>query len=153
VRLPGLGNPCGKAWSGAVLGSVSVLACWQGRAFIQANKANFQLADVPVGRGKLLMTQAEPAPAQHWFVYVVSTARGMLYTGISTDPARRLIEHQSGARGARSLRGKGPLQLVFQWPAGSRSEAGRLEARIKKLDRQRKLQLVRAELDPAALLE
>jgi putative endonuclease len=99
------------------------------------------------------MTQAEPAPVQHWFVYVVRTARGMLYTGISTDPARRLIEHESGARGARSLRGKGPLQLVFQWPVGSRSEAGRLEARIKKLDRQRKLQLVRAELDPAVLLD
>lgn len=99
------------------------------------------------------MTQAVPASPQPWFVYLVSTARGMLYTGISTDPARRLLEHQGSARGARSLRGKGPLQLVFQWPAGSRSEAGRLEARIKKLDRQRKLQLVRAELDPAALLE
>lgn len=99
------------------------------------------------------MTHVVPVAAKPWFVYLVSTARGMLYTGISTDPERRLREHQGGLRGARSLRGKGPLQLVFQWPAGSRSEAGRLEARIKKLERRLKLQLVNAELDPASLLD
>ena len=42
---------------------------------------------------------AEPAvspPASHWFIYMVRTASGLLYTGISTDPLRRLRQHQSG---------------------------------------------------------
>lgn len=82
-----------------------------------------------------------------WYVYLVRTAAGALYTGISTDTARRLTEHESGARGARSLRGKGPLQLVFQIEAGTRSSASTLEARIKKLSRKQKLELVSGKVE------
>ncbi|MCW8977182.1 MAG: GIY-YIG nuclease family protein, partial [Marinobacter sp.] len=32
-----------------------------------------------------------------WFVYMVRTARGSLYTGITTDVERRFNEHQGGA--------------------------------------------------------
>ncbi|WP_155829329.1 GIY-YIG nuclease family protein [Halomonas huangheensis] len=67
-----------------------------------------------------------------WYVYVVETAAGALYTGISTDVVRRLEEHRSG-RGAKALRGRGPLTLVHQVPVGDRSEALREEARIKRL--------------------
>ena len=82
-----------------------------------------------------------------WFVYMVRTARGALYTGITTDVERRFNEHQAGApRGARSLRGKGPLQLVFSAAAGDRSRASRLEWHIKQWPRPRKEALVRGEL-------
>ena len=82
-----------------------------------------------------------------WFVYMVRTARGSLYTGITTDVERRFHEHQGGApRGARSLRGKGPLDLVFSAPAGDRSRASRLEWRIKQWPRPRKEALARGEL-------
>lgn len=82
-----------------------------------------------------------------WFVYMVRTARGSLYTGITTDVERRFSEHQGGApRGARSLRGKGPLELVFSAPAGDRSRASRLEWRIKQWPRPRKEALARGEL-------
>ena len=77
-----------------------------------------------------------------WFVYMIRTASGTLYTGISTDPERRLAEHSGDSRGAKSLRGKGPLELVFSIPACDRSEASRLEARIKKLPRSDKNKLV-----------
>jgi len=77
-----------------------------------------------------------------WFVYVLRTSAGHLYTGITTDLDRRLAEHSGGARGARSLRGKGPLTVVFQHPAENRSEASRLEAGIKKLGRLDKERLV-----------
>jgi putative endonuclease len=80
-------------------------------------------------------------------VYLVSTAAGVLYTGISTDPERRLQEHGTGTRGSRALRGKGPLQLVFRKEAGTRSAASKLEARIKKLSRAQKLQLICGTLD------
>lgn len=82
-----------------------------------------------------------------WFVYMIRTARGSLYTGITTDVKRRFNEHQGGApRGARSLRGKGPLELVFSAPAGDRSRASRLEWRIKQWPRPRKEALARGEL-------
>ena len=85
--------------------------------------------------------------APEWFVYMIRTARGALYTGITTDVERRFGEHQAGApRGARSLRGKGPLTLVFQAPAGDRSRASRLEWHIKRWPRPRKEALARGLL-------
>jgi len=85
--------------------------------------------------------------AEVWYLYMVRTAGGSLYTGISTDVERRFAEHQAGApRGARSLRGKGPLELVYRAPAGNRSRALRLECRIKRWSRQRKEALVRGEI-------
>ncbi|WP_072138514.1 GIY-YIG nuclease family protein [Pantoea ananatis] len=79
--------------------------------------------------------------SQHWQLYLIQTAAGMLYTGITTDVARRLGQHACG-RGARALRGKGPLALVYACAAGDRSQASALEYRVKQLTRQRKLQLV-----------
>ena len=77
-----------------------------------------------------------------WFLYMVQTASGALYTGITTDVARRFLQHQRGT-GARALRGKGPLTLVFQCPAGDRSQASRLEYQVKQRTRVHKLLLVR----------
>jgi len=73
-----------------------------------------------------------------------------LYTGIATDVARRVAEHAGpGARGARYLRGRGPLRLVLSLPAGSRAEALKLEHRIKRLSRSEKEEFIR---DPAILV-
>ena len=91
--------------------------------------------------------------ASDWSVYIIRTANGALYTGISTDVPRRFAEHQAGApKGSRSLRGKGPLELVFSLPAGDRSRASKLEWHIKQWPRQRKEALVLGELSlPDAL--
>ncbi|MDS1309287.1 MULTISPECIES: GIY-YIG nuclease family protein [Marinobacter] len=88
-----------------------------------------------------------------WFVYMVRTARGALYTGITTDVPRRFSEHQAGApKGARSLRGKGPLELVLSLPAGDRSRASKLEWHIKQWPRQQKEALVQGKVSlPDAL--
>ena len=86
-----------------------------------------------------------------WWLYLLRTAAGTLYTGISTDPDRRLAEHEAG-RGARSLRGRGPLELVFRLRTVDRSEALRLEAAVKALDRRRKERVVAGNLDPRTLL-
>ncbi|MDN3520423.1 GIY-YIG nuclease family protein, partial [Halomonas ramblicola] len=67
---------------------------------------------------------------RRWYLYLIETAGGALYTGITTDVTRRLAEHAAG-RGAKALRGRGPLRLVYQQAVGSRGEALRLEAEIK----------------------
>lgn len=87
---------------------------------------------------------AEPAaspPTSHWFIYMVRTAGGLLYTGISTDPLRRLRQHQSG-KGARALRGKGPLTLAWQQTVGEKGTALRLEYRLKQQSKAFKEQLI-----------
>ncbi|GAB7262587.1 MULTISPECIES: GIY-YIG nuclease family protein [Dickeya] len=76
-----------------------------------------------------------------WFVYLLRTGSGWLYTGITTDVGRRLAEHQNG-KGARSLRGKGPLTLVYHCVAGDRSTALKWEYRIKQLSKLQKERLV-----------
>ena len=66
-------------------------------------------------------------------VYLVRCRDGSLYTGITTDVARRIAEHQDGTKGAKYLRGKGPLTLVYQQEIGDRSLASKIESRIKRL--------------------
>ena len=82
-------------------------------------------------------------------LYIVRCADGTLYTGIATDVDRRVAEHESGIRGAKYLRGKGPLQIVFSEIVGGRAEASQLEYRVKKLNRPKKLDLIvgRTRLD------
>ncbi len=86
-------------------------------------------------------------------IYLVRCADGSLYTGIAVDVARRLREHRLGVRGAKYLRGKGPLQLAFVAVVGDRSEASRLEYRVKQLDRAAKEDLIAGRLSIASLVD
>ncbi|HEY0207605.1 GIY-YIG nuclease family protein [Acerihabitans sp.] len=79
-----------------------------------------------------------------WHIYLIRTAAGALYTGVTTDVARRLAQHQRGD-GAKALRGKGPLILVYHCPAGDRGAALRWEYRIKRLTRAQKELLVASQ--------
>ncbi|MBZ0328866.1 GIY-YIG nuclease family protein [Halomonas sp. ANAO-440] len=63
---------------------------------------------------------------------MLETPQGALYTGITTDVTRRVAQHEAG-RGAKALRGRGPLALVHQEPVGSHGDALRLEAQVKRL--------------------
>lgn len=88
-----------------------------------------------------------------WHLYVLRRVDGALYTGISTDVERRLAEHAAGtARGARSLRSRGPLALVYCAPLGGRSLASRAELRFKSLRKRAKEALIRARPDAPTLL-
>ncbi len=66
-------------------------------------------------------------------LYLVRCRDGSLYTGIATDVTRRMSEHKHGNKGAKYLRGKGPLKLVYQQEIGDRSLASRIESRVKRL--------------------
>ena len=66
---------------------------------------------------------------------------GSLYTGSTTDVARRLREHQNGT-GAKYTRARPPVSLAYTEEVPDRSTAQRREAAIKKLPRKRKLALI-----------
>lgn len=91
-----------------------------------------------------------------WFVYMLRCGDGSLYTGIATDVDRRLQEHQGkgGAnKGAKYLKGRGPLNLVLAQEVANRSVASRLEYRIKSLAKADKELLVAGKMNMTALLE
>lgn len=78
-----------------------------------------------------------------WWVYMVRSRSGKLYTGISTDPERRFREHcGEGVRGARFFRGDPAEAIVYREPAENRSTASQREAAIKKLRRSEKDALI-----------
>jgi putative endonuclease len=81
----------------------------------------------------------EAAPVA--FVYLLRCADGSLYCGWTTDPERRLRQHQAGTA-SRYTKRRRPVEYALLMPAVDRSAALREEARIKKLSRGEKLALV-----------
>ena len=78
-----------------------------------------------------------------WSVYMLRCNDASLYTGMTTDVDRRFAEHASGNNGAKCLRGRRPLELVFAAEIGERGLAARVEYRIKRMSRAEKLRLCR----------
>lgn len=79
-----------------------------------------------------------------WFLYVLKTSRGALYTGISTDPERRLRQHSGDlVGGAKALRGQRPLQLLYVKAYPCRSSASKAEYQLKQLSKREKELLIR----------
>ncbi len=103
---------------------------------------------------KIRIIADSTTPSQPWFLYLLRTGNGSLYTGISTEPQRRLRQHQGElAGGAKALRGKGPLQLVWQQAMPDRARASQAEYQLKQLTKQQKEQLVQGLWRPDWLTE
>lgn len=81
----------------------------------------------------------------HWFVYIIRTAGGRLYTGITVDVARRWQEHCFGKAGAKFFRSDRPEALCLVEGGLTRSTASQREAAIKKLSPSAKRQLIRCQ--------
>ena len=76
-------------------------------------------------------------------LYIVRCADGTLYTGIAVDVARRVSQHNGEMRsGARYTSARRPVRLVYQAQFPTRSAASIEEARIKRLTRAEKQQLI-----------
>ncbi len=93
--------------------------------------------DKPVGH-------ADPMTSQEWFLYTLRCADDTFYTGITTDLARRVAEHNAG-RGARYTTGRRPVKLIGAWRFPDRSAAQSAEFAFKKLSQARKLSTVARE--------
>ena len=91
----------------------------------------------------LMSTSTDTAAAEavrHHYVYILRCADGTYYTGWTTDPERRLKAHNSG-RGAKYTRSRRPVEIVHLEELGTKSEALKREAAIKKLSREEKTAL------------
>jgi putative endonuclease len=77
------------------------------------------------------------------YVYLLRCADDSLYCGWTTDVVRRLAEHGAGSA-SRYTRSRLPVELAAVFEAANRSAALREEARIKRLSRAEKLDLIGA---------
>lgn len=77
-----------------------------------------------------------------WYLYILRCGDGTLYTGITTDVAKRFAQHNAG-KGARYTRGRGPLELVYQAECVNHSDALKQELYIKSLSRLQKMALIK----------
>lgn len=76
-----------------------------------------------------------------YIVYLIECRDGSLYTGITTDIARRFQEHRQGI-GSRYTRAHGVKRVVYTEECTDRSRASKREADIKRLTREEKWALV-----------
>jgi len=78
-----------------------------------------------------------------YYVYIVECADETLYTGIATELARRVEEHNSSEKGAKYTRVRRPVTLVYSEEYPDRSTASKREYEIKKkMNRSQKLKLI-----------
>lgn len=66
------------------------------------------------------------------WMYVLECADGSLYTGVTTDPQRRWMQHRRG-KGARYTRVHPPVALRGLWRYSTWRSALRAEAAFKRL--------------------
>jgi putative endonuclease len=75
-------------------------------------------------------------------VYLLECRDKSIYTGITTDLARRFREHQEGI-GSRYTRARGAVRILHSEKYVSRSAASKREVEIKKFSRTKKMQLIK----------
>lgn len=93
-----------------------------------------------------------------WFVYMISTDRQALYTGITTDVERRFKQHLdvyngvTSSKGAKFFRAHKPLTVRYQKSFADRSDASKYEYYLKQLTKKQKLALI-GEACPSGIRE
>ena len=80
-----------------------------------------------------------------FFVYIVQCSRGTYYTGYTTDLDNRIKKHNDGT-GAKYLRGRAPVKLVYAREYRYFKNAVKAEIEVKKLTRREKEDLIAASI-------
>lgn len=83
-----------------------------------------------------------------WYLYVLECDDGTLYTGITTDPERRLTEHNESSKGARYTRARRPVEMLTDWSYPDQSTAARAEYAFKQLRRPEKVERIEEDRPP-----
>lgn len=91
----------------------------------------------------VILSMSERSDHEIYYVYIMECSDGSLYTGITNDTEKRLKIHNQG-KGAKYTRGRLPVKIVYREEVGSKGDALRREAEIKKLERIDKLKLLKS---------
>jgi putative endonuclease len=138
----------------------ATLRDWQGRGYgVVTAVESIECEDVPFAQvlvnGELRWVLTEDISkdplGNQWFLYVLECIDGTLYTGITTDPKRRLHEHNFTKKGAKYTRGRRPSKMIYCREFSSRSHAARLEYRFRKLSKDKKERVIQGKADISEL--
>ena len=75
------------------------------------------------------------------YCYILKCSDGTFYTGWTTDPERRVAQHNKGV-GAKYTSTRRPVKLVYLETHPNRTDAMKRELAIKKLKRVQKSRLI-----------
>ena len=89
---------------------------------------------------------------KNWLVYLIRCSDNSLYCGISNDLKSRLIQHNSG-KGAKYTRSRRPVDLVGVSPEMTKSDALKLEYRIKQLPANKKISKLKGKENEMTILK
>ena len=78
-----------------------------------------------------------------YYLYILECTDKTLYTGITTDLERRISEHNDTRLGAKYTSSRRPVKLAYFKKFKNRSLASKEEARIKKLKKTEKIEIIR----------
>jgi putative endonuclease len=84
------------------------------------------------------MKSKKTAVNKSWVVYLLRCKDKSLYTGITNDVEKRIAAHQKGS-GAKYTRSRRPVKLVGKSMRMTRKEAMRMEIKIKKMPKEKKI--------------
>ena len=85
------------------------------------------------------MDQTAEKVQKPYYVYMMRCEDGSLYTGMTTDPERRLAEHMArGEEGAKYTRARRVIRMDALWQTETRSQALKLEYALKQLKKAQK---------------
>jgi putative endonuclease len=79
---------------------------------------------------------------KQWIVYILRCSDHSLYTGITNDLERRILEHNTSNKGAKYTRCRRPVTLLKRFIVENKSQALKLEYKIKQLSHKEKLEFV-----------
>jgi len=78
------------------------------------------------------MTKEASSSVVLWYVYLVRCADQSLYCGVTNNLPRRLAQHNGDiVGGAKYTKARRPVSYMHTHPCANRSEAMKLEIRIK----------------------
>ncbi|MDD2565565.1 MAG: GIY-YIG nuclease family protein [Candidatus Gracilibacteria bacterium] len=77
-----------------------------------------------------------------YYLYILECADSTLYTGITVDLERRVEEHNNSKLGAKYTSARRPVKVIYSASFENRSLASKEEYRVKKLNRDEKLELI-----------
>ncbi|MEZ6124992.1 MAG: GIY-YIG nuclease family protein [Planctomycetaceae bacterium] len=106
--------------------------CWRGLNIT---------VEVEAKAKELAVLKLQKLLSEQWYTYIVQCSDESYYTGVTTDPERRVRQHNAGT-GARYTRARRPVALVFQEAQPGRGAALRRELQIKALNREAKTRLI-----------
>ncbi|MFA5072850.1 MAG: GIY-YIG nuclease family protein [Nitrospirota bacterium] len=87
-----------------------------------------------------MITKSTKKP--HWYLYILQCRDQTFYTGITTDPDRRVCQHNAGT-GSRYTRSRLPIRMIFCESCKNKSEALKKEYAIKRLNRSKKEEYIK----------